>query len=591
MLWLALLLFAAPQDPQAQDPTPTFRSGVNSVLVDTLALDSEGNPVPDMTIDDFEIYEDDVRQTIATFDVTDWSSYVAARTSTERESARPDDEINPYPRRFVFILNRQGAEFDWLVRAKRDLTTFVVESLADGDEAMVIDVGFSTKLAQQFRANKEETLESIRKLSSMVIPYPMSPDRAAGFLYRDLESLGTDLAAIPGRKVIVLLSNELPTFTGPGSRRFDESYALERAVDSLNQANASVYTIDLRGSAGKSTLAGGLSPLATETGGRYFPYAVSFTIPLRRIGRENQRYYLLSYVPSNSEMDGTYRRIDVRSSRPDVTLIARQGYFATETPTAVTEASETGGATPSADAAPTKALVLPAAVEMTSYFLPTGTGTARVPLSVALPRELLSSSNGETDERRLKVTVSNADESLYTFEKPVTLTDYYLVENVELEPGAYSMQVTVFSGGEQLYQASSGIHVPAGFGERFGLSSIVPVIAPEATGEVGDDIPILPTTTLPRGGDAFLFFQIFPGIERPSRRVHLTYSIFDGDDEVGTGGKDGSMELTQERPGGTPVILRIPMSELRSGAYRIEIRIEDRSLGRSAISEIELRIK
>jgi hypothetical protein len=227
---------------------------------------------------------------------------------------------------------------------------------------------------------------------------------------------------------------------------------------------------------------------------------------------------------------------------------------------------------------------------MTSYFLPTGTGTARVPLSVALPRELLSSSNRDTDERRLKVAISDDDESLYTFEKTVTLTDYYLVESVELEPGAYMMQITVLSDGEQLYQASSGIQVPAGFGERFGLSSIVPVISPDSTGDVGEDIPILPTTTLPPGGDAFLLFQVFPGMERPSRRVYLNYSIFDGDKEVGTGGKDGPMELTPNRPGGTPVILRIPMSELRSGAYRIEIRTEDRSLGRRAASEIELRI-
>ena len=31
--------------------------------------------------------------------------------------------------------------------------------------------------------------------------------------------LGQDLAAIPGRKVMVLMSNELPTFAPPGSRR------------------------------------------------------------------------------------------------------------------------------------------------------------------------------------------------------------------------------------------------------------------------------------------------------------------------------------------------------------------------------------
>lgn len=584
MLLLALLLFQPPQEQ-----TPTFRVGVNTVLVDTLALDADGNPVPDLSVEDFEVYEDDVRQTITTFDVTDWRSYVEAKTSDE-QTPRPKIEVNTYPRRFVFIFNRQGAQFDWLARAKRALSEFVVESLADGDEAMVIDVGFSTKVTQQFRASKEDTLESIRKLSLMVMPYPMSPGRAAGFLYRDLEALGTDLAAIPGRKVIVLLSNELLTFTGPGSRRSDESLSLREAVESLNRANASVYTIDLRGPAGSNTLAGGLAALAADTGGRYFPFAVSFATPLGRIGRENQRYYLLSYVSSNADMDGSYRRIEVRSTKPGVTLVARQGYFANETPTASTDASDP----PDADAprvesdAPTPPLVLPAAVEMTSYVLPTGTGSAQVPLSVALPRELLSG-NG-SDERQLSVAISNDEATLHAFEKAVNLTDYYLVENVELEPGPYLMQITLSSAGEQLYQASSAIYVPAGFGERFGLSSIVPVVSPDASASVGPDIPILPTTTIPRGGDAYLLFQVFPGVERPSHRAYLTYTIFDGDTEVAAGGKDGPMELAQDRPSGTPVVLRIPMSDLRSGVYRIEIRTEDRSLGRRAVSEIELRI-
>ena len=581
---LVLLVLLVPALAVAQEQTPTFRTGVSSVLVDTLALDSDGNPIPDLSVDDFEIYEDDVRQTIATFDVTDWTSYVAARTSDEPGAPSPGTSVNTYPRRFVFIFNRQGAEFGWLARAKRALNEFVVDSIADGDEVMVIEVGMSTKVTQQFRASKEDALKSIRKLSLMVSPYPMSPDRAAGFLYRNLETLGKDLAEIPGRKVIVLLSNELPTFTGPGSRRSNESFSLQEAVESLNQANASVYTIDLRGARGRPTLAGGLSPLATQTGGRYFPNAVSFATPLRRIGRENQRYYLMSYVPTNSEADGTYRRIDVRTSKPDVELIARQGYFARALTTVTDAAAAKEEEAP--DVTPAPSFAIPAAVEMTSYFLPTGAGTARVPVSVALPRDLLAA-----DDRLLTLTISQNDATLHTFEESVNTSHYYLVENVELEPGSYLMQITLTSNGEQLYQASTAIHVPAGFGERFGLSSVVPVVSPEGAGDVEGDVPLLPTPTLPRGSDAFVLFQVFPGRERPSQRAYLTYTIYDGDNEVGTGGKNGPLELAQEQPGGTPVVLRIPMSDLRSGTYRIDIRIEDRSLGRRAASEIELRIK
>ena len=120
----------------------------------------------------------------------------------------------------------------------------------------------------------------------------------------------------------------------------------------------------------------------------------------------------------------------------------------------------------------------------------------------------------------------------------------------------------------------------------------MPVIAPDATSEISGDIPILPTTSLVRGDDAYLLFQVFAGAGRPSREVELTYTLFDErDNAIDTGGKDGPMTLREDRPGGTPVILRIPMNELSPGPYRIDIRIEDRALGRRAASEIELRIR
>ena len=582
---LLLLLTTIFAHAQERDRIPTFRTGVSTVLVDTLALDADGNPVSGLTQDDFEIFEDGVPQTITTFDVTDWTSYVAAKT--DGRPATDAASVNTYPRRFVFVFNRQGARFDWLNRGKRALREFIVESMAEGDEAMVIENGYSFKIVQQFRSTKENTLESVRSLSQMVVGYPMGADRAAGQLYRDLESLGKTLEAIPGRKVLVLLSNELATFTSPGSRRSDEGLTLERAATALNQANTTVYTIDLRGPESNLSLAGGLFPLASGTGGRHFRNSIAFETPLRRVGKENQRYYLLSYIPSNPELDGKYRRIEVKVRKPGVEIVARQGYVARE-PAVVADGAEAEMESEKVDVDERRSRVLPDALELTSYLLPTGTGSSRVPVSVALPPELLSA----TEDRKLTVTISQDDKTLHTFEESVNLQRYFLVENVELDPGLYLLRITLTADGAQLYQASTGIQVPAGFGERFGISSIVPVVAPNATNAISGDIPILPTTSLIRGDDAYLLFQVFAGVNRPSREVELTYTLFDeGDNAIDTGGKAGPMALREDRPGGTPVILRIPMNELSPGPYRVDIRIEDRSLGRRAASEIELRIR
>jgi VWFA-related protein len=132
----------ATQEPREQ--VPTFRAGVSAVLVDVLATDREGNPLAGLMEEDFQVFEDGVPQAIATFDVTDWTSYVAGHGS----EARPEGGVNTYPRRFIFVLNRQGADFEYLNRAKRDLATFIVESMAEGDESMVIDIGYSMKIQQ-----------------------------------------------------------------------------------------------------------------------------------------------------------------------------------------------------------------------------------------------------------------------------------------------------------------------------------------------------------------------------------------------------------------------------------------------------------
>lgn len=568
---------------------PQFRSQVNVVLVDALVLHGDGTPVEDLTREDFQILEDGVEQTIATFDVTDWTSYVAAQTGDA--PGRPADRrVNTYPRRFVFVLNRQGAEFDDLVRAKRALSSFVVDSLADGDEAMVIDIGYSTKIVQQFAADKQKTIASIESLSRMSVPYRQEVDRAAQSVYEDLESLGRAFADFPGRKIVVFFSMELMTFPPPGSLLSNESFTLKRAVEALNQSNTSVYTIDLAGADRRGSASfGGLSPLAADTGGRYFRNAVTFGPLLERIGRENQRYYLLGYVSTNAAADGSYRKIEVRVNRPDVEVVARPGYFAREGRTETTDAGEAPSSAPAPADADGRSNALPLAVEMTTYLLPTGTGKVRVPVSVALPEELLTGKGGSG--RRLALTVADeGGEVLESFEEDVDLRNYYLVKQADLDPGLYTLTVTLRSEEQELYRAAQGLQIPAGFGDRFGLSSVLPVVSPAAASSVGDGLPLLPTPSVRRGGDAYLVFQVFSGKRDPARRARVSYAVFDEKGEIFNGGRDEPLELS-DSPAGTPVILSIPTRSLDYGRYRIEVRVEDPDGGRRAASDIELRIR
>ncbi len=245
-LTAALVLFATAGLPQ-EEQRPQFRTEVEAVLVDVVVLDEQGQPVVGLTRENFEIYEDGFPQTIQSFDVIDFAPYVEEAVPGKEEKP---EEVTPaparpvsaatFPRRFIFILNRQGAQFDFLIRAKQALESFIVESMAEDDEAMVIDMAQSTRIIQQFSSSKETILRSVKKIPPLRADIFYGTRMATENVYDGLASLGDGLSPIPGRKVIIFMSPEL-------IKGRDLSRELREAVASLNTSNATVYAVNIEG--------------------------------------------------------------------------------------------------------------------------------------------------------------------------------------------------------------------------------------------------------------------------------------------------------------------------------------------------------
>jgi VWFA-related protein len=174
-------------------------------------------------------------------------------------------------------------------------------------------------------------------------------------------------AAIPGRKVVLLFSAGIPMH--PGTVEL-----LKSSISSANRSNVTIYAVDTRGlvrsdladsrrllaAAAKASMAeqlkgvnggdqtvtydqavsgqlataslsantrGNLAQLAEGTGGALLP---NFDLrePLRRAMEEVRAHYELSYSPADTTTDGRFRKIEVKVSRPGVTVFARSGYYA-----------------------------------------------------------------------------------------------------------------------------------------------------------------------------------------------------------------------------------------------------------------------
>ena len=87
---------AASGDADARLQTPVFRSGINFVRVDAIVTDDDGNPILDLTEDDFRVFEDEVEQTIESFRLVEVTGEPdpalppppASATSTTRSARR-----------------------------------------------------------------------------------------------------------------------------------------------------------------------------------------------------------------------------------------------------------------------------------------------------------------------------------------------------------------------------------------------------------------------------------------------------------------------------------------------------------------------
>ncbi|MEP6593234.1 MAG: VWA domain-containing protein, partial [Acidobacteriota bacterium] len=171
------------------------------------------------------------------------------------------------------------------------------------------------------------------------------------------------LRQLPGRKSIVLFSEGIAI--PPAVQRL-----FLGVVDAANRANVSIYAMDAAGLRAESEQAkirdqvnaagaggggilaagnnggplsqaleknedvlrqdphNGLAGLAESTGGLMFENTNNLRQGFDRVESDLRNYYLLGYTPTNERFDGRFRNIEVKVTRPGVTVAARKGYFA-----------------------------------------------------------------------------------------------------------------------------------------------------------------------------------------------------------------------------------------------------------------------
>jgi VWFA-related protein len=316
---LALLPAAAlaQAPPAPENPPATFRETVQVRVMDldVSVTDSRGNPVPDLTQNDFRITVDGKPVSI------DYFTRVAEGTihAPDLATASPDLVLAEYrkgadayvPRQFLMYIdvgNLSPGSRKRGLEALRDLVT----RLGPGDMGRVVlfdrrgkeqsewtssketlfsalskiessGVGMSRLMTETQTLNQIDTTRSRQSRESVARMYSEQVRVEVSNMLRDMSAELTTLTALPGKRAFLYVSGGFDMQPGSAmmqyavgsfSLRSYDAGNMGREVQSLIQkANAnqvSFYTVDARGLTAEGGTAGGDDPLLNRPGVSFF---------------------------------------------------------------------------------------------------------------------------------------------------------------------------------------------------------------------------------------------------------------------------------------------------------------------------------
>jgi VWFA-related protein len=357
------------QQPVPQ-PEATFRVQVDAVELDAAVTDAQGNPVTDLTMDDFEVLEDGTPQAITSFRLVNIPVEREYRPPLSPSPIEPDVQSNDAGEGRIYLFALDQVAPEQALRTRRFLRRFIDQYFGANDLGAVVFLGQAqAENGQDFTNKPRLLLAAIDKFSGGfsaesagtssietavgAAPAPPARNIEPTFKVRRLMShlrkLTESVAAIHGRrKSILLFSDGFPVdmfkvldYRG-GVLKLEEEDA-HAMVTAATRGNVTFYPIDPRGltpdgdpggevALSNEALSGptptrSLRTLAEATGGFAVVSSNSFEQAFDRIRRENSSYYVLGYASTNERRDGRLRRVQARVKRPGLQVRARTGYL------------------------------------------------------------------------------------------------------------------------------------------------------------------------------------------------------------------------------------------------------------------------
>jgi VWFA-related protein len=404
---IALAQAPAPAAPAPQQPT--FRVSVDLVTTDVIVRHQRTDQfVADLKPEEFEVYEDGVKQDIVSLVLTHGGRVYNVQTPPPAPvqegiilpTNRPTNDAAG--RVFLIFIDDLHLSFQSTPRT-RDLIKRMLRLLVhDGDMFGIVSTGYSS-ISEQLTYDRQVLDSAISRITGGGLRAkeiiegmqgsqgPTELRHRAHVAFSTAYDLMRNLERLQNRrKAVIYISSgydfnpfeqsrleeqarrmglDRQTDNGDGTSNgstqsladqllTDPFYRLQQSSQLLseadlirelaeltraaNRANATIYTIDPRGLVAGQDLddevptqewnayvrdtQDSLRVLAEETGGIAVVNQNDFDKALKRIDNETSDYYVLGYYSSNPDPLRRTRRVEIRTTRPDLSVWSRGEY-------------------------------------------------------------------------------------------------------------------------------------------------------------------------------------------------------------------------------------------------------------------------
>ena len=301
----ALILFCEPSLPQSQNPDASqggIRVQVNLVNLFATVRDKKTKQImSNLEQGDFKVTEDGVEQKISFF---------------SRETTLPIT--------LGLLIDTSGSETNTLGAEQEAAVRFLSRVMRKGDLSMVVSFDTDSDLLADLTDDQGRLDRAINRarINAPSSQGPLAQTIPGTVFYDAVYAACHDrLAEEAGRKAIVVLTD---------AQDEGSTLKLQDSIEAAQRTDTVVHILliaDPRYGGGNESVA---KKLTDETGGRTIVVRNEKNLQqaFDQISEELRSQYTLGYYSTNSARDGGYRKIKVDTTRKDLDVLTRRGYYA-----------------------------------------------------------------------------------------------------------------------------------------------------------------------------------------------------------------------------------------------------------------------